>query len=187
MESFFYTDEFIERLEFEYIETYSFQRGSDFEKDFEKVNNFRVWKVGFNQKKKSYSDTELEKVRELEKKLHPYLLNGDGVLHYSAEKKGHFKKEGLVVKELREILTIPTDEVNHWMCAPFYRDAVVFYDENNQIVDVLNVCLSCDHMFSWKRGPVDAGYETYQRIKQFFIDIGHQVKRDFPTSRINHT
>ncbi len=67
------------------------------------------------------------------------------------------------------------------MCAPIYRDAIVFY-KDNKIVSTLNVCLSCEYMETKMFKHVNADNETYKLFRQFFIDCGHHVEEKMPAA-----
>jgi len=62
------------------------------------------------------------------------------------------------------------------MCAPIYRDAIVFYKSSGEIVSVLNICLSCEAMAIDSSNQVVAGSGTYEMLKKYFKEIGHPVE-----------
>jgi hypothetical protein len=62
------------------------------------------------------------------------------------------------------------------MCGATYRDAVVFYDKSNKIVSTLNICLGCEYMETKKFNHVNGDFETYDLLKRFFLDVGHDVE-----------
>ena len=62
------------------------------------------------------------------------------------------------------------------MCAPIYRDAIVFYDLNKEIISTLNVCLSCEYMETKMFNHINADVETYNLMREFFIGLGHKVE-----------
>ncbi len=71
---------------------------------------------------------------------------------------------------------IPAVDIYLWMCWPVYRDAIVFYNESDQVIAILNVCFSCNHMADGGFAPVYADDKAYDQLKQFFIDLGHQIE-----------
>ncbi|BDD05295.1 hypothetical protein [Aureibacter tunicatorum] len=172
--------EFINKLEFEYIETYSLQRGTEFEteskvgfKEFEKLQK-QLEKNG------DLSEIEMSRLLML-KKLHgftQYLINNNGEFHPSAEKTGTFKSDDQIIEKLKSILNTPIKEVPSWMCAPVYRDAIVFYDLNKEIISTLNVCLSCEYMETRMFNHINADAETYNLMREFFIELGHKVEEN---------
>jgi hypothetical protein len=172
--------EFIDNLEFDYIETYSLQRGSEFEqeskigfKEFDKLNRRQV-------EKGDLSETEMSNLEKL-KKLNgftQYLINTDIEFHPSSKKTGTFKLDNEIIEKLKSILNTPIKEVPSWMCAPIYRDAIVFYDSENKIVSTLNVCLSCEYMETKMFNHINADNETYNLMREFFIELGHKVEEE---------
>jgi hypothetical protein len=172
--------EFIDNLEFDYIETYSLQRGSEFEqeskigfKEFDKLNRRQ-------EKKGDLSEIEISRLKKLRKlySVTQYLITSDGGFHDSAEKTGTFKINNEIIEKLKSILNTPIKEVPSWMCAPFYRDAIVFYDSDNKIVSTLNVCLSCEYMETKMFNHINADAETYTKMREFFIGLGHKVEEE---------
>jgi hypothetical protein len=140
------TPEYISQLNFDYIETYSFCRGAAFEANL----------------------------------THPVLSrllwSSSGTLEPSAQKKNTFPHHHPRSLQLISILQIPAININYWMCAPFYRDAIVFYDHNGQVLSTLNVCLSCDNMQLNPTTMIDADNETYKLLRAYFIEIGHEIE-----------
>jgi len=61
------------------------------------------------------------------------------------------------------------------MCAPVYRDALVFYDGQDNLCGVLNICFGCDKMITHQQREVTAGTATYQELKQFMTGLGHVI------------
>src|SRR5688572_27568271 len=109
--------EFIEKLDFEFLETYSLLRRSTTNEKY--ANHLRGTK-------KSLIDT--------------------GLPHPTAERTHILKKEDVRCQELLDVLSIEFKEQFDWMCAPIFREMVVFYDKDKNIVSLLNVCLSCDRV-----------------------------------------
>jgi hypothetical protein len=57
-----------------------------------------------------------------------------------------------------------------------YRDAIVFYDKSNRIVSTLNVCLGCEYMETKMFNHINGDNETYDMLRQYFIDLGHKIE-----------
>ena len=76
---------------------------------------------------------------------------------------------------LAVILAALVSEQDHWMCAPVYRDALAFYDGQDNLCGVLNICFGCDRMITHRQQDVAADTTAYQELKKFFIDLGHVI------------
>ena len=169
---------FCESLDLTYLETYSFQRGANYQaelgKGFEALQHLKRRK----DKKGNISTLEQTELDKLQKYYGStqYLIDEGGVIHPTAVKTGTFHKDDPFVDRLLEILHTPIVEVPRWMCAPFYRDAIIFYDQANRIVSPLNVCLGCEEMEIGPFNHVDADTKTYVLMRRFFESIGHQVE-----------
>jgi hypothetical protein len=172
---------FINNLTFNYVETYSLQRGKDFEEKRKiEILEYDKLKVR-NEKRDNLTATEKERLNQLNKLLGftQYLLNDEKQFHPSSKKINTFKFDNPIVERLKDILKTDVIEIPSWMCAPVYRDALVFYDKDSEIITTLNICLSCEYMETTKFNHIEADCKTYDLLKQFFIDIGHEVKNDY--------
>ena len=168
--------DYINSLTFDYIETYSLQRGEEFEKDH-KLGWQELVKLKEKQTK-SALDTVEQKLFETLNELYgytQYLINAKGEFHPSSRKIGTYNSLDSKVITLKEILRTEIKDIPMWMCAPTYRDAIVFY-KDNKIVSTLNVCLSCEYMETKMFKHINADNETYKLLRQFFTDCGHEVE-----------
>ena len=169
--------DYINNLDFDYLETYSLLRGKEFEEN----------------KKRIISEYEILKEKKINKELSPskearfseldgllgytqYLINEEGQFHPSSKKTNTFKKNAPIVERLKNILRTQIKQKPKMLCAPEYRDAIVFFNSDSQIVSCLNVCLSCNYMETKRFSHINADYETYDLLKRFFIELGHEVE-----------
>lgn len=165
-------------MTFDYVETYSFQRGADFEENLKLIKpEYDRLKVR-KERQDNLTQVEEEMLLELNRLLGftQYLLNDNGQFHPSSKKTNTFQFNDPVVSRLTNILRTEIREIPRWLCAPVYRDAIVFYDKQNNIVSTLNICLSCQYMETKMFHHLNGDYETYDLLKRFFIDIGHDVE-----------
>jgi len=61
------------------------------------------------------------------------------------------------------------------MCPPIYRDALVFYDEQDKQLGVLNICLECLLMETDSGMLVKADPPTYEALHELLIQLGHPI------------
>jgi len=170
--------DFINDLIFDYVDTYSFQRGTEYElqqKMFDKeYDNLKSRKSKLN----DLTIEEEDKFITLDKicGFTQYLIDDENQFHYSSTKTNTFTSTDSKTELLKTILRTEIKDIPSWMCAPMYRDAFVFYNNGDKIVSVLNVCLSCQYMETTKFNHINGDYKTYDLLKRFFIDIGHEVE-----------
>ena len=62
------------------------------------------------------------------------------------------------------------------MCPPIYRDALAFYNEADKLVSVLNICFECRFMETDRKEHVEADMATYDFLREFLIQAGHQIE-----------
>lgn len=170
--------DYINNLAFHHVESYSLQRGAEFEATKE-VHEEELDNLESKKDKQGHL-TALEEKRflELNALLTPtqYLIDDKGKFHPSSVKTRTFKATDALTARLKNILLTEVERQMDWMCAPVYRDALVFYDEWNRIVSVLNICLGCEYMETQKLTYVNGDTKTYTLLRQFFTDLGHEVE-----------
>lgn len=170
--------DFINDLAFDYVETYSFQRGTEYELHQKIFANEYDNLKSRKSKQHDLTHEEEERLSTLDKLcgFTQYLLDDSNKFHYSAKKTNTFGSTDSKIELLKEILRTEINDVPAWMCAPMYRDGLVFYNSQDKIVSVLNVCLSCQYMETTKFNHINGDYKTYDLLKRFFIDIGHDIE-----------
>jgi hypothetical protein len=170
--------DYINNLPFDYVEMYSFQRGTEFEKS-NKTSQQEYEKLKIRKEKRN-DLTILEEKRffELQQLLGvtQYLVNDKGQFHPSSTKTNTFKATDPQINILKNILRTEIKDVPSWMCAPIYRDAIVFYDKLNQIISTLNICLSCEYMETKMFSRINGDNKTYDLLRHFFIELGHKIE-----------
>lgn len=169
--------DYINNLAFAHIETYSLLRGPEYEEN-EKLLRAEYDRLKAQKEKQDGLTAEEEvRIAELFKLVigTQYLINDKGAFHPSSKKINSFSVSDPMVDRLKTILNTEVKSVPLFLCEAIYRDAVVFYNSNHQVVSVLNVCLGCNYMAS-QSNQIKADWETYDLLKHFFIDIGHDVE-----------
>lgn len=170
--------DFIAHLTFDYVETYSLLRGTEYElqqkmyeKEYDKLRSRKS-------KANDLTIQDEEKLIRLDKLcgFTQYLVDDENQFHYSSKKTQTFASTDSKIELLKTILRTEIKDIPSWMCAPMYRDAFVFCDNKGNIVSVLNICLSCQYMETSKFNHINGDYKTYDLLKRFFIDIGHEVE-----------
>jgi hypothetical protein len=170
--------DYINSFTFDYVEVYTFQRGADFEESLKLIKpEYDRLKVR-KERRNNLTPAEEDRFLELNTLLGftQYILSENGQFHPSSKKTNTFQFSDPEVVRLTSILRTEVREIPRWLCAPVYRDAIVFYDKHNNIISTLNICLSCQYMETKMFNLLNADYETYDLLKRFFIDIGHDVE-----------
>lgn len=160
------TAEYINSIVFDYVETWSFNRGA--EEDQVKAEYDQVISI----KDTSERNTAF---RALQRKYF-ILINEYGEIHPYAKKINTFKKDHPFVDRVKQILGTGIEYEPKFLCAPEYRDALVFYDDNQQIVSTLNICFSCMYMHTIPHSGIKADYKTYDWMKKLLLESGHEIE-----------
>ncbi len=178
--SYQYTDaaDYINQLKFDYIETYSSQRGAAYDGQYRKQSEeYMRLSTRKTNGEELFPDEEAT-FQELLPLVGctQYLIDENGAFHPSCNKINIFRHDDKKVDWLKQILRTPIVERPLFLCAPVYRDAIVFYDVAGNIVSSLNVCLECMYMETAPFHHLNGDYETYDLLKRFFIAVGHEVE-----------
>lgn len=171
--------DFWEQQEFSSIETYSFNRG-------EKLDALRGAAKSIFQATRSSlltaSKNQLPALREQLRLLERTydldqlpLTQGPEAFHITASPGARVEKGMEAIQALATILQVPVVNQCHWMCAPVYRDALAFYDTQNRLTNVLNVCFSCDQMSTANGQQIEADTTTYQTLRAYLVQLGHPI------------
>ncbi len=171
--------DFYKNLAFKYFETYSLQRGIAYEKIF-KDKEIRFNQLLKKSTKEILTSVESKELDFLDSQLNrvQFLINENKEKHYSAERIKISNSSEDEILELHKILSIKTQKTPSWMCAPIYRDAIVFYNDNNDVVNVLNICFSCEYMQNLNQEFIDADESVYENLKNLLMKFGHKINSD---------
>ena len=60
-------------------------------------------------------------------------------------------------------------------CIPIYRDALVFYNDQAQRVQVLNICFECQMMATAYGQLIEANFDTYDALQETLMQLGHPI------------
>ncbi|WP_276483129.1 hypothetical protein [Paraflavitalea pollutisoli] len=165
-------------LSFSYIETFSIGRSlaaiekqAAFKAEYKELMQKRIRRISFTSK----DEKRIWEVESLMNSLYS-LYDVHGGINYAAERTHTFNGNHVRTAELLHALQIPVLDIPYYMCAPIYRDGVVFYDVDGNVVSMLSVCLSCYQLQIADGRSIDADCATYDHLKKFFIDLGHEVE-----------
>lgn len=165
------TSDYTKRIDHYYVKTYSFQRGGEYdaiENYYEKVRS----EVTISQQEKE----AFRRLRNIEEKLYlTKIFDKNNELEKSAVLVCEFDKESTNYFKLLTILTTDFEEEKLWMCAPIYRDAILFFDQNNKLVGGLNICFECERIESINNEHITTDYKVFQLLKEFLMNKGHQI------------
>lgn len=147
------SSEYINELAFDHLETYSYRRGAEYEKleaEARQTSNLLI----LNNKK---------------------IVDENGQFFPYSIKTNTFPYDHPIIDRIKQLLQIEIVQHFQMLCAPEYRDAIVFYDHNHRMVSCLEVCLSCFYMKT-ENFQLKADYKTYGYLKKLFLEIGHEVE-----------
>jgi hypothetical protein len=142
--------DYIKSIDFEYIETYSFQQDAYYSETTRNTGGI------------SWADQ--------------HITDLNGQLNDSSKKISSFQRTDQDMIKLNHILKTDVVNLPSWMCLPIYRDAIVFYNKNGEIISALNICFECSYMQDDKSININADECTYDLLKTFLISKGHKIR-----------
>lgn len=142
--------DYIKSIDFGYVETYSFQQNAYYAETTRNSGTI------------SWHD---QRITDPDKKISP-----------SSRKISSFKCTDAEGIRLIRILEIDVMNLPAWMCAPIYRDAIVFYNKDREVVSALNICFECLYMENNMGINIEADERTYDLLKSFLISKGHAIR-----------
>lgn len=166
------TKDFIESIKFEYFETYSFQRKGDLEIYTQLLKKYKDEDSLLDEEK-----AELKRLRKLSLyvKDDNFIFTDNGELNATADLICRSDKSSNLNNELIEILKIPFVDYIAYMCPPIYRDAILFYDADNKLVDGINICFECGSVIDLNKKEILTDNVVYEKLKDFLRLHGHKI------------
>lgn len=64
------------------------------------------------------------------------------------------------------------------MCPPIFRDAIVFYDKEDTIVGILQICFSCWWIKNEEEEDLTADQKIFPMLQDKLMQIGHLIEKD---------
>ncbi len=173
----------IKNLEYVYVKSYSGLRGYNYE-SLVKKNNEQIDQIKQDIKTARYMQRpKLKKQIEfLNEEINIYssrIINNDGDLHKSTVPIGEWNKDDEFVRGIIEILAQPLNDQVAAMCAPVFRDSIVFYSRENKVQGILHICFGCLWMKNEKEEDLAVDADAFDNMKKHLIHAGHQIKEQY--------
>ncbi|WP_143164225.1 hypothetical protein [Hymenobacter daecheongensis] len=105
-----------------------------------------------------------------------FLTDRKGDLDPSSVIIKRLSEDDLLTRELVAILESPLIDDDRWMCSPVYRDALMFFDRDNRVVSILNICLECDNLMTDRGLDISLDNNAYPKLKAWLKKLGHPVE-----------
>jgi len=163
--------DFWARQRFSYLVTYSFQRGPklaamkiQLAQELETARYMRraaIWK----------------QIKSLESPSRT-LTQGLGPIDPTATVGARLAANSIAVQQLAQVVWQASEPEYYAMCPPIYRDALAFYNEEDELVSVLNICFECHFMLTAQQEPVETDMAAYDFLRTFLLRAGHPIEAD---------
>lgn len=101
-----------------------------------------------------------------------------GELAEGSEVVGKFSHENENVKKLLDVMREAKEADAAWMCPPVYRDALLFLNEEEEVVKALNICFSCHHLMDSTGDSYSCDEASFAMLGELLKSFGHLVHRE---------
>jgi hypothetical protein len=105
------------------------------------------------------------------------LVIEESLFQPGSKKTGTFKNDHPTAARIKQILQTEIEDSQNYLCAPVYREALVFYDQNNKVISILNICLTCLHMMAEQHYNIKCDYKAYEWLRRLFQGLGHEIEK----------
>lgn len=166
------TTEYINQLAFDYFKTYSFHRKGIYEL-LNTLNKKRLAGIALTKEEAETCSTLRKTIANSDT---TGIFTESGTLNATAEKIAVITKEKASFSSLIEILRTEIEEEVLWVCAPVYRDAILFYSKNNELVNGIHICFECDRIESIHGEHIATDFKTFKYLKQLLLQLGHPIE-----------
>jgi hypothetical protein len=102
------------------------------------------------------------------------LVKEESLFQPGSKLTGTFKNGHPITERIKQILQTEIEYSFAFLCAPVYRDALVFYD--HKVVSILNICLTCLDLHAAPHNRIKGDYKTFEWLRRLFIELGHEVE-----------
>ncbi|MGI4874047.1 MAG: hypothetical protein ACRYFX_23050 [Janthinobacterium lividum] len=179
--------EFWNKQEFSYLVTYSFNRGPKLEAYQQAAQAwFKLIRASLLTAPPAQLSALREQLRLLER-THDLtrlsLTDEAGAFHLTASPVSVISQGTSAAQEIAGLFQLPVVDEPAWMCAPVYRDALAFYDEQDQLLGVLNICFDCEWMVTHTGQRVQADTAAYEGLRACLGRAGHLLGQQYVNTR----
>lgn len=175
--------EYINKLDFTYLKTFSGFQQEVFEKQqaaFEqKMADLQERLLTSSPQKQEAIQKKIDETRlrwEREQFDFREIAGPDGALIEDATEIALLPKESPVASQIVAILNIPFKEQHQWMCAPYFRDSIVFYKTDQTLVGIVHICFSCEQLADHQLQFFDTDNTIFPQLRSVLKSLGHKVR-----------
>lgn len=168
------------RFNYKYLKTYSGLRGAKYSNFVNKVNN-QIKRL--QAKGKTVDLAEQQKinneVNQLKRSMFEsniLIVNNNGEVHSTTSEMStlqHNEKYADYIFQFFEHFSL--DEPFSTRCLPVYRDSIVFFDDNDNIIKMIHICFQCANIKDGNNKNYFISDEGYHYFKQLLKELGHQI------------
>lgn len=164
--------EYISSFDFDYFRTFSFQRTALHQELHELLESGRKEPIRTKEQRNRYDMLN----QLLGNRYTETILDEDKNINHTAVMVSEIHQPDERLATLVNDLKTPIEEEVLYMCPPIYRDAVLFYNSRNELVEGINICFECDRIESIYKEHIKTDFKTFKYLKQLLLRSGHEIE-----------
>lgn len=164
--------EYITGFDFTYFRTYSFQR-TEAHKELDQLMELRKNGALAKEDRTRY---DVLNDQLLGNRYKETILDEDQRLNPTATMIREVRRTDEQCATLLQHLKTEIEEELLWLCSPIYRDAILFYNAQDELVEGINICLECDRIETIRKEHITTDFKTFKYLKQFLLQLGHDIE-----------
>ena len=169
--------EYWESLNFDYIKTYAGLRGKEFEQlKAKNEKEILALRDRILDEDKAEVKREMSRLRAEIDLTKARLINKEGLQHVTTKEISKIASTNKILDKLYRIVTAEIQEEVFTRCSPVYRDSIVFYSRDNQIIGILHFCFDCIKVLNEKEEKFEIDYDSYDDLKIHLNMLGHKIE-----------
>jgi hypothetical protein len=172
--------EHIEKIEFDYVVSYSGLRGERLDSARKEIKMRRreieeeIKTANF--KEKTILREKLSSLQGLTNLYNSRTINESGELHLTSIEIAKLNRDDKRLSRILEILSENCDVPDYMRCPPIYRDSIVFYDNQHSIKGILHFCFECCAIADKHNNQFDTNGQILFSLQSELEKIGHPIE-----------
>ncbi len=165
---------YIQSLDFAYLKVYSGLRGDSFTA-FSKQIEEEIARLEVLLPKARYMQQQKlnRKIEALKNQINIYnvrLINAQAITHPNAKELASLEKNDTRFPKLMNFLNREGRQEAISMCLPVYREAIAFFDKEDQINGILHLCFECHWIVNEEGNAFYYGTSDYPELENFLLN-----------------
>lgn len=104
------------------------------------------------------------------------IFDEQGILNATAVRIITMQRHEDADKTLIQSLRTEIEEEVLFLCSPIFRDAILFFNAQDKLINGINICFECDRIETIHGAHIHTDFKTFKYLKQLLLQLGHPVE-----------